>query len=471
MQYKPTIGLEIHAELATKTKMFCSSANDPDEARPNVNVCPVCMGHPGTLPVINKEAVRQVLRVGVALGGELADYTEFDRKNYFYPDLPKGYQISQYEHPLVAGGTLAGVELTRIHLEEDTGTNIHKDGHSLVNYNRAGIPLLELVTEPVISSAEAARDFGKEFQLLLRTLEASAANLEKGEMRLEANISVAPEDAEEFGTKVEIKNLNSFQIAYDAIQYEIKRQQEVLEKGGELVQETRGWDEEKEKTFSQRAKETSDDYRYFPDPDLPKLKISEVAEFASDVLEESLPELLVESRARLEKLGLSSDDTATFLERPDLKKLFDETIAETGAGEEVIRLTVNYITSDVIGLEREHDCRQEIAPADFAMLITMIADEELSSRGGKDTLAIMFSAGGDPREIAKIEGLLQQSSEADLLPVVREIIRENPDVTADYQGGNQSAIQYLVGQGMQKTGGAANPQVLKELLVSELSTS
>lgn len=469
MKYIPTIGLEIHAELATNTKMFCDSANDPDEAKPNVNVCPVCMGHPGTLPVINMEAVRQVLRVGQAVEGEAADYTEFDRKNYYYPDLPKGYQISQYEYPLISGGNLSGVELTRIHLEEDTGTNIHKDGHSLVNYNRAGIPLMELVTEPVIHSAEEAKQFAKELQLLLRTLGASEANMEKGEMRIEANISIAPDGADELGTKVEVKNLNSFQVAYDAIEYEIARQTRALDEGEELVQETRGWDDKEGKTFSQRVKETSDDYRYFPDPDLPKLKISEIPEFAPVKIADSLPELPDEIRTRLEGQEVPSDDIDTLLERIDLRELFDATVADAGGGEEIIRLAGNYITSDVIGLEREHDKPQNIDAGNFSKLIQMIAADDLSSRGGKDTLAIMFADGGDPEEIAENENLLQRSSEEDLLPVVQEIIEENESVVEDYRNGDESVIQFFIGQGMKKTGGSANPQVLKTLLVKELS--
>ncbi|MEX2514735.1 MAG: Asp-tRNA(Asn)/Glu-tRNA(Gln) amidotransferase subunit GatB [Candidatus Paceibacterota bacterium] len=468
MKYQPTIGIEVHAQLNTNTKMFCDSANDPDESRPNMNVCPVCMGHPGTLPVINKEAVRQVLRVGTAVGGEVADYTEFDRKNYYYPDLPKGYQISQYEYPLISGGDLAGVELTRIHLEEDTGTNIHKDGHSVVNYNRAGIPLMELVTEPVIHTAEDAKQFAKELQLLLRTLGASEANLEKGEMRIEANISVAPEGADELGTKVEVKNLNSFQVVYDAIEYEIKRQSEALDSDEELVQETRGWDENTGKTVSQRVKESSDDYRYFPDPDLPKLVLSDIPEFSEEKISDSLPELPDTIRARLAEKGVGDDDIDTLLQRSDLRELFDTTVDRTGDDDEKIRLAVNYITSDLIGLEREHNGQQEIMSENFAHLIEMIADDDLSSRGGKDTLAIMFADGGDPDEIAKKQGLLQKSSKEDLQPVVDEIITENKSVAEDYRSGDESVIQFMIGQGMKKTGGSANPQVLKQLLEETL---
>ena len=256
--YKPTIGLEIHAELKTATKMFCDSPNDPFNAAPNTNVCPICMGHPGTLPVINKKAVESVLRVGVALGATLADFSEFDRKNYFYPDIPKGYQISQYKHPLVTGGELAGVAITRVHLEEDTASSGHDEGdYSLVDFNRAGVPLMELVTEPVIHSAEQAGNFGRELQLLLRTLGVSEANMEKGEMRVEANISIS--DTEKLGTKVEVKNLNSFKAAEKAITYEILRHIALLEAGEKVIQETRGWDDSKGKTFSQRKKEDSHD--------------------------------------------------------------------------------------------------------------------------------------------------------------------------------------------------------------------
>ncbi|HUD03876.1 MAG TPA: Asp-tRNA(Asn)/Glu-tRNA(Gln) amidotransferase subunit GatB, partial [Candidatus Paceibacterota bacterium] len=334
--YKPTIGLEIHAELKTQTKMFCDSKNDADETRPNVNVCPICMGHPGTLPVINKAAVKHVLRVGVALGGELADYSEFDRKNYFYPDIPKGYQISQYKYPLIKGGELAGVKITRVHLEEDTASSAHvvwsydsvgtadevserernAYGESFLNFNRAGVPLMELVTEPVIHSAEQAGNFARELQLLLRYLGASEANMEKGEMRVEANISIAVDgdtqtsadntrtDAEKkpkLGTKVEVKNLNSFKAAERAIAYEIKRHTELLERGEKIVQETRGWDENTGKTFSQRKKEDSHDYRYFPDPDLPKLKLSEIDEFSQKALKKGLSELPDEKRTRYAK--------------------------------------------------------------------------------------------------------------------------------------------------------------------------
>jgi aspartyl-tRNA(Asn)/glutamyl-tRNA(Gln) amidotransferase subunit B len=476
-KYVSTIGLEIHAELKTKTKMFCDSPNDPDETRPNVNVCPICMGHPGTLPTLNKEAIKHVLKIGYAIDGQIADFTEWDRKNYFYPDIPKGYQISQYKYPLVSGGKIHGVELTRIHLEEDTGTSQHKGDHSLVNYNRAGIPLMELVTEPVIHSAKDASDFAKELQLLLRYLGASDANMEKGEMRVEANISIAPADAgsvnedgtvniDKLGTKVEVKNLNSFKVVEKAIEYEITRMTELLEegRGDEIVQETRGFDEAKQKTFSQRRKETSDDYRYFPEPDLPKLKISEIPEFAEDKLRAELPELPWERRERLGQFGLNEDQVEIFVGNDRFAKLFDEITAQT-SDKEKIKLAANYITSDLIALENDLGV-SEISSAQIVELIDMISANEISSRGAKDTLAILVKEGESAvsaKEVAEKNNLLQQSDEGALEEVVQKIIADNPEAVEEYNNGKEASLQFLIGQGMRETKGSANPQILAEL--------
>src|SRR3989338_5591340 len=347
--YTPTIGLEIHAELKTQTKMFCNSKNDADEERPNVNVCPICMGHPGTLPVINKEAVKHVLKIGLAVGGKLADFSEFDRKNYFYPDIPKVYQISQYAHPLVSGGFLGGVALTRIHLEEDTATSEHEMGdYSLVNFNRAGVPLMELVTEPVMHSAKEAGDFARELQLLLRCLGASEANMEKGEMRVEANVSVGRDN--ELGTKVEIKNLNSFRAMERAVEHEIKRQSDLLERGGTVLQETRGWDEAKHATFSQRVKEGSADYRYFPDPDIPALRLDEISEFDGQRLASELPELPWRRRKRYLDLGLKADDAGMFVRRPGFGALFDRATEGLPLGDERIGICANYLANNIAGI-------------------------------------------------------------------------------------------------------------------------
>lgn len=465
-EYRVTIGLEIHAELKTQTKMFCSSRNDPDEKRPNVNVCPVCMGHPGTLPVINKEAVKHVLRVGAALGAQLADFTEFDRKNYFYPDLPKGYQISQFKYPLVSGGSLNDISITRIHLEEDAARSSHSaDGYSLVDYNRAGVCLMELVTEPVIHSGAAAGAFARELQALLRTLDASEANMEKGEMRVEANISVSKTD--KLGTKVEVKNLNSFRVVERAIAYEIERQIQILESGDRVMPETRGWDEGKQKTFSQRAKEESHDYRYFPDPDLPKLYLSEIPELSKETLQSGLPELPAAKRARYAAAyGMKSEDIEVFVADLYFSSFFERVMEILGGDKKKVSLAVNYCTSDLMGLsggEIETSLFEKITPERFSAVITMIAGNELSSRGAKNILEIMYKNGGDPREIAVREGLLQKSDSGELEIIARDILEKNPTVVADVKAGKAAALQFLVGQGMKATKGSANPAMLQDL--------
>ncbi len=346
--YYPVIGLEIHAELKTDSKMFCGCKNNPDEANPNVNICPICMAHPGTLPTANKKAIESVIKVGLALGSTIADFTEFDRKNYFYPDIPKGYQISQYKFPIVTGGDLNGFGITRIHLEEDTGLSKHDRGNfTLVDYNRAGVPLMELVTEPVIHSAKDAGDFAKELQLLLRTLGVSEANLEKGEMRVEPNISISDTEGK-FGTKVEIKNLNSFRSVERAIEYELARMEALYEAGrqDEIVQETRGWDEVKQTTFSQRSKENAGDYRYFPDPDLPKMKLHTA--FSIETLKSDLPELPWAKRSRYAKdYGLKIEDTELYVADGALAEYF-ESIAE-GKDTTFALAASNYLTSDIAG--------------------------------------------------------------------------------------------------------------------------
>ena len=454
-EYIPTIGLEIHAELCTNTKMFCDSKNDTDEERPNVNICPVCMAYPGTLPVINKEAVRQVLRVGTSVGGTIADYTEFDRKNYFYPDIPKGYQISQYKYPLVSGGEIYGVKLTRIHLEEDTAKSTHpadgaSDAISLVDYNRAGVPLMELVTEPVIHDAETAGNFAREFQLLLTYLGASHANMEKGEMRVEANISVSK--TSEFGTKVEVKNLNSFKAVEKAIRFEIDRHIALLEKGEKIVQETRGWDENKSVTFSQRAKEDSHDYRYFPDPDLPKLFIKEIPEFSDENLRASLPELPWTKRERLvQEYGIKVEDADMYVRFSDMGVYF-EVVAKLINKKEFNQLASNYFITDG---------KSTIDPNDFAELVTMAGKNEISSRAAKDILKIMDKDGGSPREIADKNGLFQKSDTEELKKIAETIIEENQKVVGEYKAGNQALLQFFVGQGMKASKGSANPGLLK----------
>ncbi len=470
-EYIPTIGLEIHAELKTRTKMFCDCRNDPEEKRPNANICPVCLAHPGTLPVINKEAVRSILRVGVAIEGKLADFSEFDRKSYFYPDIPKGYQISQYQHPLVSGGKLYGIEVTRVHLEEDTARSLHeREGETLLDFNRAGVPLMELVTEPVIHDTHTAVGFARELQLLLRALQAGDANLEKGEMRVEANISIAPKGKR--GTKVEVKNLNSFRTVERAINFEVKRQTEVLTSGGVVVQETRGWDDIKEETFSQRLKESSHDYRYFPDPDLPKLYISEISEFSRKVLEDSLPELPSDKRERYEKeIGLSSEYAEILTSNKLLGDSFDMAEKEF-VDRESKKLLANYIVSDVQGILAVYP-NVDLSPAVISVsasgVISMINSAELSSRGAKDVLKLALLENIPPRDIAGREGLMQKSDSKTLKKVVTEVIVANPKVVADFKSGKVSSIQFLVGQAMKATRGAGNPTMLKAIFEEEIS--
>jgi aspartyl-tRNA(Asn)/glutamyl-tRNA(Gln) amidotransferase subunit B len=472
--YYPTIGLEVHAELKTASKMFCGCKNDPDEKRPNVNVCPVCMAHPGAIPVPNKKAMESVVRVGLAIGGQIADFTEFDRKNYFYPDIPKGYQISQYEYPIVKGGTLGGMAITRVHLEEDTGTSKHDRGaFSLVDYNRAGVPLMELVTEPhTFSSIEEAAKvggaFGKELQLLLWYLDVSEANMEKGEMRVEANISIS-DDKEKYGTKVEVKNLNSFRSVERAIAYELTRMRALLEEGRgvEIVQETRGWDENKQSTFSQRTKESAQDYRYFPDPDIPKFKLSEL--FDSATLAAELPELPAQKRIRYaENYGIKAEDIETYVSDPHLAAWFESIAALLGDAQK-IQTASNYITSDFLGMRKNKPDIQMPKAEHMAELIGLVADGLLSSRGAKDILGKIVVTDGSPKEIAEKEGLLQKNDEGALLEMVQRLIAAHPTVVADYKAGKEASLQFLVGQAMKETRGSANPGILIKLFKEQLA--
>lgn len=467
--YTPTIGLEIHAQLKTRTKMFCDSKNDPEEKEPNVNVCPVCMAHPGTLPTINKAAVHHILRIGSAVGGTISDYTEFDRKSYFYPDIPKGFQISQYEHPLVKGGTLNGVAITRVHLEEDTARSTHISGASLVDFNRAGTPLMELVTEPVIHDAKTAGDFARELQLLLRTLGAGDANLEKGEMRIEANISVSATDVPA-KAYVEVKNINSFRAVERAIEYEIHRQTGVLESGGRVVKETRGWNEDKGETFSQRLKEGSADYRYFPEPDLPKLVLSELSEWKDEALSTSLPELPWERRTRYASLGLKVEDIAYLSATFERSLFFDAVCALLHNDARLVTLVTNYITSDLAGLYAKNNKKEfeNISPEQFVSVMQMITANEISSRGAKEILSVLVERGGDPKTIKKEKGLGQMNDTDALKTAVASVIAEHQSVVADYQKGKESALEYLVGQVMKATKGAGNPNVVRDLLVKTL---
>jgi len=471
--YFYTVGLEIHAELKTNTKLFCVCKNDPDEKKPNVNICPVCMAHPGALPVINKKAIENVIKVGLAINGSIADFTEFDRKNYFYPDIPKGFQISQYKYPIVSGGHLADFDITRIHLEEDTANNKHDRGDfSLVDFNRAGVPLMELVTEPntfeeAETAARSASSFAKELQLILWYLGVSEANMEKGEMRVEANISVSKEKGK-LGTKVEVKNLNSFKSVEKAIKFEFIRMIELLEnsKEEEIIQETRGWDENKQQTFSQRKKESSQDYRYFPEPDLPKLKLHEA--FPLEKMKSDLPELPQEKRNRYKNdFGIKDEDIESYINDIELGKSFED-IGNILVNKEKIKIASNFLTSDFMGLKKADENVKIPNVNNFAELVSLFAENKISSRVAKDILAIIVKNDESPLKIATEKGLLQKNDEGEIKGIVEKIISENQDVVAIYKAGKENAIMSLVGKVIKESKGSANPQmvikILKELI-------
>jgi aspartyl-tRNA(Asn)/glutamyl-tRNA(Gln) amidotransferase subunit B len=479
--YKPTIGLEIHCELNTKSKMFCSCKNDPSDPRPNVNICEVCTAQPGTLPVANEEAVKKVIKAGLALHCQIATESKFDRKNYFYPDIPKGYQISQYDQPLCAGGFLEingrNIGITRIHLEEDTGSSVHPDGadlptgqagYSLVNYNRAGAPLMELVTEPDITSGQEAKKFAEELQLIFKYLGVSDADMEKGLMRVEVNISVSK--TKKFGTKVEIKNLNSFRVVQKAIDFEIARQTELLESGEVVVQETRGWNDKKEITFSQREKESAHDYRYFPEPDLPALHFTQ--EYINEIRSQ-ITELPAQKRVRFaQEFGLGEDQIEIFVGQKDLSEYFEKVISELdemieGDSVKAYKLAANYLVSDLQGILAgkefvEKDCK--ITPENFAEFIAMIYANKINSKTAKALLVEMFNTGSDPSMIVEENNWGQMTDSGELEKVVKTIIDKNPKAIADYKSGNQNAIQFLSGQVMKETRGTADPQKVQEIL-------
>lgn len=493
--YITTIGLEVHAELHTQSKMWCGCKNDPSAETPNLNVCEVCMAHPGTLPVPNKDAIKKVIKVGLSVGANIADFTEFDRKNYFYPDIPKGYQISQYKLPIVSGGAINGIELTRIHLEEDTAKSNHhykmfaqtgyystgeknetkseelikqNEEFTLVDYNRAGVPLMELVTEPVIHSAEQASAFARELQRILRYVGASEANMDKGQMRVEANISVS-KDPNVFGTKCEVKNLNSFRSVEEAIKYEVIRHIGLIERGEKVIQETRGWDENKMETFSQRKKENAHDYRYFPDPDLPKLYLKEL--FDTEELKKEIPEMPASRRARLLSAGLKDDTVEILISDPHVAVYFDEVTKDKDPV--YTTLAANYLVADIFGLLKK-DGTEILASAfpsaiSFKTLLDMIGSNELSSRGAKDLLPLMLSDKNlDVKKTAEEKSMIQKNDPEALKAIVMEVIAENPSQVADYKSGKEAMFMYFVGQAMKKSKGAGNPGLFQELLKEAL---
>ncbi len=483
MKYQPVIGLEIHSVLKTESKMFCDCFNNLGETKPNINICPVCMGHPGTLPVINQKAVEYVIKTALALDCQIPQSAKFDRKNYFYPDIPKGYQISQYDMPLSLKGFLViqgkKIRITRIHLEEDTGRLVHPSNAdcSLVDFNRSGIPLMELVTEPDIDSGKEARQFCEELQLILRYLQVSEANMEKGQMRCEVNISLKL-DGEKNGTKVEIKNLNSFRAVERAVDYEIKRQSEALDSNEKIIQETRGWDENKQKTFSQRTKEEAKDYRYFPEPDLPPL--TQLALIKKRIKSE-LPELPQAKRERFDReYKLPGDNIDILVNNKNIADYFEQVVSELetwmkikniNEKQPLTKLTANYLLTELqklllVSKTKISDCK--ISQENFAEFITLIHQKEISSSAAQTVLGEMFETGTDPSNIVETKELKQVSDEGDLLKIVKQVMAENSKSVEDYKSGKENALQFLVGKVMAASKGQANPQVVGELLKKKI---
>jgi aspartyl-tRNA(Asn)/glutamyl-tRNA(Gln) amidotransferase subunit B len=465
--------MEVHVELATESKMFCACKNELGLDRiPNTNICPVCTGQPGALPAANEKAIEYVVRAGLALGCEIAKVSKFDRKNYFYPDLPKGYQISQYDQPFCVGGYLdisgKKIGITRIHLEEDTGKLIHQKGNdfSLVDFNRSGVPLMELVTEPDIASSEEAKKFCEQLQLILRYIGISDADMEKGQMRCEANISVSTSD--KMGTKVEVKNLNSFKVVEKAIEYEIKRQAELLDEGKEIAQETRGWDEGKMITFSQREKESAHDYRYFPEPDLPTLEIG--GDFV-EKLRAELPELPAQKAKRFAKEYKISDYDAEVLVRDKkMAEFFEESVSEArelcNDEDKIAKLTANYILTEIRKYldEKTTISDLKLTPGNFGELMSIIDKGKINSSAAQTVLFEMVETGADPEHIIAEKNLAQMDDESEIENIVKKIIADNSEPTEAYKAGKENALQFLVGQVMKATKGRVNPQTAAGLL-------
>ena len=487
-KWQPVIGMEVHVQPKTRSKMFCRCTNDPFCKKPNIHVCPTCMGLPGSLPVPNAQAIEETIKLGAALGCKIASYSCFDRKSYFYPDLPKGYQISQYDSPFCQSGQLKingkTVKINRIHLEEDAGKNFHPKGtdYTLVDLNRAGVPLIELVTEPDIESAEEARKFCQELQLILRYLGISDADMEKGQMRCEANISLAPSAVQGAkrlsGTKVEVKNLNSFKAVERSIDYEIKRQQRVLERKEKVIAETRGWSEGKQATVSQRNKEEASDYRYFPEPDIPPIFVDKKL---VDDLRERLPELPSQFRQRLKKeYGLNPESLEILAVNKDLGDYFEQSASEleswwkdshvrTGQSPvptEIYQLLANYIVTEkkcwtsAKGKEGKIKC----TPENLAELITMLRENKINSSAAQTILTRMLEKGGDPSQIAEELDLVQVSDSGALAEAIAKVLKEHAGAVAGLKAGKERTLQFLIGQVMKETKGKANPQVVAEMI-------
>ncbi|RJQ42161.1 MAG: Asp-tRNA(Asn)/Glu-tRNA(Gln) amidotransferase subunit GatB [Anaerolineaceae bacterium] len=481
MQYFTDIGLEVHVELSTRTKMFCGCpVVDPTVAQPNTAVCPVCLGMPGTLPVVNKQAVAFAIKAGLALHCQVAERSIFARKNYFYPDLPKGFQISQYELPITYEGWInihtsqgeKNIRIRRAHLEEDTGKLNHYNNqgepYSLVDLNRAGIPLLEIVSEPDMHTIEEVRAYSQELRLLLRYLEITSGDMEKGAMRFEANVSMRASEKDALGTRVEIKNLNSIHAMEKAIAYELDRQQKILEKGGSILQETLGWNETRSETFSQRSKEEAHDYRYFPEPDLPPLIVEKswIETIASEI-----PELPGQKRDRYKnELNLPVEKLESLIQDKSVSIYFDETLK---LAEGISANTIaNWILGDLFSWMNESGCSMydiKVSPAELVNLIQIHQQNVINKNSAKEILREMLQNGKSAQEIVREKSLEQITSFDELEKTISQILQEYPDEVASYHAGKETLFNWLFGQVMQSTRGKADPQKVQEILKKALS--
>ena len=475
MKYEPIIGLEVHAELMTRSKMFCGcEVVDSITAKPNRYICPVCTGQPGALPVLNQKAVELAVRVGLALGCEIHTESIFARKNYFYPDLPKGYQISQYDQPLATDGRIeietdAGprvVRIRRVHLEEDTGKLSHADGNSFIDYNRSGVPLLEIVTEPDMRSAEEARAYATKLHGILRYLEVNSGDMEKGVIRFEANVSVREEGSDRLNTRTEIKNLNSFRALTEGTQYEIRRQTEIYLSGGTVEQETLGFNEATGKTYSQRGKESAHDYRYFPEPDLPPLVLERSW---IDSIRTTLPELPEAKTKRfIEQYELKPQEARLLTSEKALADYFE---AVAGESRSLARTVSSWIAGEFMRYLNDLSIEVENIPVpaeNLARLIDMVTDKTISGNSGKFVLGELFKNGGKPDEIVKEKNLAQVSDEAFIQETITKILNDNPREVEQYLAGKETLLQWFMGQVARATKGKADPTVARELLVQNL---
>jgi aspartyl-tRNA(Asn)/glutamyl-tRNA(Gln) amidotransferase subunit B len=477
MKYEAVIGLEIHAQLQTRTKVFCGCST-AFGAPPNSQVCPVCLGMPGALPVLNRVAVDYAIKAALALGCDIQPVSIFARKNYFYPDLPKGYQISQYERPLALGGGLditvdaatKHVGLTRIHMEEDAGKSLHdgfpdSDRRTYIDYNRSGVPLIEIVSEPDMRSAAEAAEFFERLRDILVWLGVNDGNMEEGSLRCDANVSVRPAGQERFGTKAEVKNLNSFRYLQKALEFEIDRQVDLIEHGGRVIQETRLWDSAAGRTVSMRSKEEAHDYRYFPEPDLPPLVVNE-ARIAS--VREEMPELPAARRQRfVATYGLPPYDAGVLTSSAALGGYFEKVAAACGNP----KAASNWVMGELLRTMKERGVSIEhvpLTPAALAGLIGLVEKGTISSSIAKDVFAKMYDTGRSAEDIVAAEGLAQNSDEGALLAIVRDVIAKHPDAAAQFRAGKNQTFGFLVGQVMKGSGGKANPKLANELLRREL---